>query len=99
MRQNILIGVFACMLAAMVGAAIYAAEKKGSEKPTTQPAATQASTQSAAPINKFCAVETENPVDPTVPTVTYKGKVIGFCCEDCVPKFKKNPEAYMKDLK
>ena len=38
-------------------------------------------------------------MDDTVPTVIYKGKVIGFCCEDCIPKFKKNPEAYMKDLK
>jgi YHS domain-containing protein len=62
-------------------------------RPTSQP------TTKPVAINKFCAVDRENPVDDTVPTVTYEGKVIGFCCEDCIPKFKKNPKAYMKDLK
>ena len=56
--------------------------------PSTQP----------APINKMCAIETKNAIDPTV-TVMYKGKVIGFCCKDCIPEFQKDPEKYMKDLK
>ena len=64
--------------------------------PTTAPT-TQASA-SAQPINKFCAVEKDHAVDPTV-TYLYQGKVIGFCCDDCVPQFKKDPEKYMKDLK
>jgi len=67
-----------------------------SAMPTTAPA-TQASA-SQKPINKFCAVDTGNEVDPTV-TYLYQGKVIGFCCADCIPKFKENPEKYMKDLK
>ena len=37
-------------------------------------------------------------IDPKVTTV-YKGKVIGFCCEDCIEKFNKDPEKYMKTLK
>ena len=61
--------------------------------------ATPATTQAAKAINKFCAVEQDNPIDPKVPTYTYNGKVIGFCCEDCLPTFKKNPEKYMKTLK
>ena len=64
--------------------------------PTTAPA-TQASA-AEKPINKYCAVDRDNEVDPTV-TYLYQGKVIGFCCEDCIPKFKKDPEKYMKDLK
>jgi len=72
--------------------------KKHGAHAATQPATTQA-VASGKPINKFCAVEQDNPVDPKVPTVTYKGKVIGFCCEDCAPTFKKNPEKYMKTLK
>jgi YHS domain-containing protein len=32
-------------------------------------------------------------------TYLYQGKVIGVCCEDCIPKFKKDPEKYMKGLK
>ena len=71
-----------------------AADKGAAKTPATGPA-----TKPAAPINKFCPVETENPVDVTVPTFVYEGKTIGFCCEDCLPKFKKNPKAFMKDLK
>ncbi len=74
---------------------------QNSVAPTTQPTdavpATQASA-SAKPINKFCAVDRDQEVDPTV-TYLYQGKVIGFCCDDCIPKFKKDPEKYMKDLK
>ena len=73
-----------------------------SEEPATQPAATQgAATQaseSLKPINKYCAVDRDDPVDPKI-TYEYQGKIIGFCCEDCIPKFKKDPEKYMKDLK
>ena len=85
---------------AMATALVYSADTKtGAKKPvaTTQPT-TRPTTRPVA-INKFCAVDRENPVDDTVPTVIYKGKVIGFCCDDCPPKFKKNPELYMKDLK
>jgi hypothetical protein len=28
----------------------------------------------------------------------YKGQEIKFCCSDCPPKFKKDPEKYMKML-
>lgn len=59
--------------------------------------ATQASS-AQKPINKYCAVDRDNEVDPTV-TYLYQGKLIGFCCDDCIPKFKKDPDKYMKDLK
>ena len=52
----------------------------------------------AKPINAYCAVERDHEVDPKV-TTTYQDKVVGFCCEDCIPKFEKDPEKYMKDLK
>lgn len=76
----------------------------GSENavPATQPSAPATQPSAAAdakPINKFCAVDTGNPIDATVATVTYKGKVIGFCCEDCIPKFNKDPEKYMASIK
>lgn len=64
--------------------------------PTTAPT-TQASA-TAQPINKYCPIQRDHAVDPTV-TYLYQGKVIGFCCEDCIPDFKKDPEKYMKDLK
>jgi YHS domain-containing protein len=70
-----------------------AAEKPPAEKPATQPATTQ-----PAPVNKLCPITRED-VDPKGKTVTYKGKTIGFCCEECIEKFNKNPEKYMKNLK
>ena len=63
------------------------------DTPATQPT-TQTST---GIVNKTCPVGGDD-VDPAVTTV-YDGKTIGFCCEGCVKKFKKNPEKYMKDLK
>jgi len=81
--------------AALIGSAalVMAADKpKG---PTTKPSATQ---PSGKPVNKFCAVEgKDHDVDPKV-TVVYKGKVIGFCCRDCIDEFNKDPEKYVKKM-
>jgi hypothetical protein len=30
--------------------------------------------------------------------IVYHGQEMKFCCSDCPPKFKKNPEKYMKML-
>lgn len=35
-------------------------------------------------------------VDKTVTTVSYKGKVYGFCCKSCIKKFAKDPEKYLE---
>ena len=66
--------------------------------PTTAPS-TQPTSQPAKPINKFCAVEQDNPIDAKGGTYVYQGKTIGFCCPDCVDTFKKDPEKYMKTIK
>jgi len=85
-----------CLSGALLALAIggYATISLAEQKP-----AAGGATPSTQPIDKMCAVERDDKVDPTVPTVTYNGKVIGFCCSDCPPKFKANPEKYMKDLK
>ena len=69
------------------------ASSSASVAPTTQPVAA-----SAKPVNQYCAVDKDQKVDPSV-TYLYQGQVIGFCCEDCIPKFKQDPQKYMKDLK
>ena len=58
----------------------------------------QAAGKAAKPVNKLCAVNPDDAVDPTVTTV-YEGKVIGFCCEDCQKKFDLDPKAYVAKLK
>jgi YHS domain-containing protein len=62
--------------------------------PTTQPAAAAPTTQ---PVNKLCPISHEA-IDPAV-TVVYDGKVIAFCCRDCLAKFNADPQKYIADVK
>ncbi len=64
----------------------------------TEPQSTPATQASARPINTRCPVHPNDEVDPKV-TYLYQGKVIGFCCKDCIDDFKEDPAKYMKDLK
>ncbi len=85
-------------LAMLAGVAAFV-----SAEDTTQPAKQASTAPTSAPangaINQFCAVETDNKIDPNGKTYTYNGKVIGFCCPDCIADFKKDPEKYMAKLK
>lgn len=95
-RLRLLMGlVIGLGLAVPVVMADGAAEVPATQ-PTTKPAAEHPSTR---PVNTMCAVNSEDEVDPDVPTVTYKGRVVGFCCADCRRKFEKDPEKYMEKLK
>ncbi len=84
--------LFAPLAAVVIGLAAFSIPRGTVAEPTTAPA-----TQPAI-FNKLCPV-TKEAVDPKVKTYEYKGKIIGFCCEDCVKDFKADPEKYMKDLK
>ena len=53
---------------------------------------------STQPVNTKCPVMDGEKIDPKV-TYVYKDKTIGFCCDDCIPEFKKDPEKYVKDMK
>jgi YHS domain-containing protein len=101
------IGLLGIVLAGLVGAGLATAgdcgkgegccRSKGAEQCEVA-VSTEATTQpAAAPVNKTCPVMA-GPVDPKVTTV-HDGKVIGFCCEDCIATFKKDPAKYMKNLK
>jgi YHS domain-containing protein len=76
----------------LLGLAAYATKASPTTGPATQPGAT-----ASKPVNKLCPLSKEE-VDPKV-TVDYKGKTVGFCCEDCIPKFKADPDKYMASLK
>ena len=47
----------------------------------------------AKPLNAKCPVQNDD-IDAKV-TVTYKGQVIAFCCDDCKEKFQKDPAKYV----
>lgn len=44
------------------------------------------------PVNTVCPVS-DDEADPAQ-TVTYQGKLVAFCCEDCVGAFNKNPKKF-----
>lgn len=45
------------------------------------------------PVNTVCAICGMD-VDPSIPTIEYQGKTIGFGCKMCPPKFKADPDRY-----
>ena len=71
-----------------------ARNKKEAAKTQEKPAA-----EKPVAVNKFCPIEPEHAVDETVAMSTYKGKKVGFCCEDCIKKFEQDPDAYAAKLK
>jgi YHS domain-containing protein len=52
----------------------------------------------AAPVNENCVVNPSKPAKDNV-TVEYKGKTVGFCCNNCKGKFEADPEKYAKNIK
>jgi YHS domain-containing protein len=62
--------------------------------PTSAAAAAKpAATAGSETVNTRCAI-CGMPVDPSVPTLEYDGKKIGFGCRMCAPKFKADPDKY-----
>ncbi len=49
-------------------------------------------------INTTCPVMGGEVKPDTEYKIKYNGKVIGFCCEGCIPEFKKDPEKYIKKI-
>jgi len=62
---------------------------------TTSLVAQDSGAQSA--LNRFCPVTTEEEADPGI-TTTYMDRTIAFCCDNCLAKFKANPERYFSRL-
>lgn len=53
----------------------------------------EATSATNKPVNTVCAI-CGMAVDPSLPTLEYKGKQIGFGCRMCAPKFKAAPDRY-----
>ncbi len=51
------------------------------------------SAASATPVNTVCAICGMD-VDPDIKPATYQGKLVGFGCAACPPKFAKEPDRY-----
>ena len=65
---------------------------------TNSPSSSTNATIKLYPLD-YCLVSGDKIGDMGKPLVTvYHGQEIKFCCSDCPPKFKKDPEKYMKML-
>lgn len=97
------------MLLMSASAALLAGVSADTEAPTTDapvacdthalaPSTQPTTAPSDKPVNAFCAVMPNHKISEGV-TTEYKGKLIGFCCDSCIPKFEANPEKYLPTLK
>lgn len=43
--------------------------------------------------NKMCVVEVEDPVNPAVEPVIWRGQKYGLCCKGCIPKWNAMTDA------
>jgi hypothetical protein len=57
------------------------------------PHAGHAAGAAQTPVNTICAICGMD-VDPELPTAAFQGKVIGFACLKCPPKFAADPQRY-----
>jgi YHS domain-containing protein len=48
-------------------------------------------------VNSKCPL-TDKPVN-AAHTFAFKGKVVGFCCKDCLARFKKEPDEFFAKVK
>ena len=82
---------------AVAGALALAGCSSGGGNYAAAPAPPRQS-NAAAISNTICPVM-GRPVDPSVPTRTYNGRVIGFCCRGCPPMWDANPEGYAGNIR
>lgn len=85
-----IVGAVAALVARAVMHEPYAEQTVAHMAPPVAPVVAAAD---MTPINSICAICGMD-VDPAVPTAMYQGKVVGFGCRACPPKFAADPDAY-----
>ena len=99
--------VFVFLATFLVGAALALAARTALHKPYAEPAPSPAApavapavdphaghaSADAKPVNTVCAICGMD-VDPEIKPAAYQGKLVGFGCAACPPKFAKNPDRY-----
>ena len=61
--------------------------------PVASPPSLSATNTAATPVNTVCALCGMD-VDPSLPPATYQGRLVGFGCAACPPKFARDPDRY-----
>ena len=91
MNRNLII--FLCTFVA--GSLVALVVRSAMHDPYAAPpaVAAPATATDRTPVNTVCAI-CGMKVNPAIPTAEYQGKVIGFGCKQCPPKFAADPERY-----
>jgi hypothetical protein len=94
---NLEISMSHCRIAILSAAMLVAIAGCNNQKTTTaeseDPAYCKAYKGETDTVNKMCAVVTDDPVNPKVEPVIWKGQKVGFCCDGCKPTWAKMTEA------
>lgn len=102
MTRNLVIFAACFLVGAIATTALRAALHKPYEDAPTVAAATTtapaampapAADPGAKPVNTLCPI-CGMKVNPALPTATWQGKVVGFGCKACPPKFQAAPDKY-----
>ncbi|MFO1490382.1 MAG: hypothetical protein U1F77_04915 [Kiritimatiellia bacterium] len=93
MIKNIFLFAFTFVAGAAIALALRAASFKARPGDRVHEATVTAPVAGAKTVNTICAV-CGMEVDPDIPPATYQGKLIGFGCSACPPKFAADPERY-----
>ena len=93
--KNLLFFIMILFLGAGLSFNAYAQEESGGDEAKSEQKE-NISTDDGEAFNTVCPVSTE-PADPEI-THTYEGKTYAVCCNNCLKKFKKDPEKYISRL-
>lgn len=91
--KKVLVVIVALVFALSLSNSSVAQDKKAADKKV----AVTKTVVDKKPVNKVCAVSNEE-LDKSAVTVTYKDKTYALCCKKCIEKFNKNPEKYIKNI-
>lgn len=94
--KNLIMLVIILFLSTGLSLNSFAQEKSGDENKENKSEQMNEASEDQAELNTVCPVSREE-ADPEI-TYEYKGKTYALCCNNCLKKFKKDPEKYISKL-
>jgi YHS domain-containing protein len=88
--------LFAAFILFIGSGLVLAQEKQADENKEVKTTEQKTVVDDGKPFNTICPVSTEE-ADPEI-TYTYEGKTYAVCCNNCLKRFKADPEKYISRL-
>lgn len=86
------------LILSLLAAGAFAADSTPAPAQPATPAPSTKAVNKPYPL-KTCIVSDEDlgSMDEQI-SIVYEGRIIKFCCKDCIPKFQKDPRKYLKKI-